>query len=282
MLWPDCWIFTLTNYWLFCSKKNGELKNLRLPMRFLHKILLLKISLAAIASCGFPFLSFTQVVDFNQVVPPAGQRPTNFEDYLVQLAWLNNPETKILEFEKAKAQKEVELQKMQWMDDVNFAFNINEVSLSNVLQPSDDNLVLYPLYQFTAGVSLGSFTTNKKKREIEEVDIKISDMEANQHKLKIRMETLSRYRKLLLAIETLKVRTKGEQDAGNTYDLAQQRFKNADLELDDLLRASEAYNNAQEKRLAAETDIELSKLELEEMIGVKWEVAKRFEEQLKK
>jgi outer membrane protein TolC len=235
------------------------------------------------------FISFFQVkeglaqpIDFNQVVPPEGQRPTTFEDYLVQLAWLNNPQTQILAFEKTKEQKEVELQRMGWMDDVKFGFNINEVSLSNVLQPNDDNLVLYPLYQFSAGVSLGTFTTNKKKREIEEVDVKISDMEANQHKLKIRAETLGRYQKLLLAIETLKIQIKAEEDARNTQELANQRFKNADLELEDLLRASEAYNNAQEKRLAAETEISLSKIAVEEMIGVKWEVAKKFEERLKK
>lgn len=221
-------------------------------------------------------------IDFNQVIPPEGQRPTSFEDYLVQLAHLNSPQTQILGFEKTREQKEVELQRMDWMDDVKFGFNINEVSLSNVLQPSTENIVLYPLYQFTAGVSLGSFTTNKKKREIEEVDVMISDMEANQHKVKIRAETLTRYRKLLLAVETLKVRSKAEEDARNTFLISQQRFKNADLDMEDMLRASEGYNNAQEKRLVAETDIQLAIINLEEMIGIKWESAKRFEERYNK
>lgn len=223
-----------------------------------------------------------QTVDFNQIVMPEGQRPLTFDDYLVQLAWLNNPQTQILAFEKNQQEKEVELQKMDWMNDVRFNFNVNEVSISNVLQPDNNNLVIYPLYQFSTGVSLGSFTTNRKKREIEEIDVKIADMEANRHKLSIRAETLMRYKKLLLAIETLKVRTKAEEDGRNTYDLAQQRFKNADLDLEDLLRASEAYNNSLEKRLVAETEIELAKLSLEEIIGVKWEVAKRYEERMKK
>ncbi|MBK9015687.1 MAG: TolC family protein [Saprospiraceae bacterium] len=168
------------------------------------------------------------------------------------------------------------------MNEVQFGFNINEVSLSNVLQPSPDNLVLYPLYQLTAGVSLGSFTTNKKKREIEEVDVLISDMEANQHKMKIRAETLARYRKLLLSIETLKIRTNAEEDTRNVYQISQQRFKNADLEMEDMLRASESFNNAQEKRMAAETEIQLAIIELEEIIGIKWESAKRAGERFKK
>jgi len=259
-----------------------ETFNYFLSMKFYQKTLIFKLLLICLPSMFLSAEAMGQVVDFNQIVPPEGQRPTTFEDYLVQLAWLNSPQTQILAFGKTKEEKEVELQRMDWMNDVKFGFNINEVSLSNVLQPSNDNLVLYPLYQFTTGVSLGTFTTNKKKREIEEIDVKVADMEANQHKMNIRAETLARYQKLLLAIETLKVRTKAEEDSRNTYDLSQQRFKNADLELEDLLRASESYHNAQEKRLAAATEIELSKLALEEMIGVKWEVAKRYEERLKK
>ena len=222
-----------------------------------------------------------QTINFNQIVVPEGQRPNNFEDYLVQLAWLNSPKRQILNLEKAKEEKEVALKRGEWMDDVNFTFNINEVSLENVLKPDPDNFVLYPLYQLSAGLSLGSLTNTRKERELEEFDVMISEMEANEYKMAIRAETLARYHKLLLAIETLKVRVKAEENAENTYDLADQRFKNADLDLEDLLRASESFNSAMENRLAAEAEIELAKLALEEMIGVKWESAKRYEEQMR-
>ena len=251
-------------------------------MNLHQKRLVVKIlCFSALILCSKEVLR-AQVIDFNQVVPPEGQRPTSFEDYLVQLAWLNAPGTEKLGLVKSQEQKEVELQRMDWMNDVQFGFNINEVSLANVLDPQPDNLVLYPLYQFTASLSLGSFTTNRKKREIEEIDVKIVDSDANQHKLHIRAETLARYQKLLLSIETLKVRIKAEEDARNTVEIIQQRFKNSDIELEDVLRANESHSNAQEKRLSAETDIELAKLSLEEMIGVKWESAKKAEERFKK
>ncbi|MEZ4934168.1 MAG: hypothetical protein R2788_18845 [Saprospiraceae bacterium] len=53
------------------------------------------------------------------------------------------------------------------MDDVNFTFNINEVSLENVLAPIPIILFYIPLYQLSAGVSLGSITNTKKERERE-------------------------------------------------------------------------------------------------------------------
>lgn len=117
---------------------------------------------------------------------------------------------------------------------------------------------------------------------MEEFDVLIAEQEGNQHMLRIRAETLARYHKMLLAIETLKIRKTAEEDGRNIFDIATQRFKNNNLDMQDMLQASESYNNAIEKRLASETDIELAKLELEEMIGVKWEVAKKYEERLKK
>ena len=251
-------------------------------MRKLSSILICQSFLIALSLSLACTQLTAQRVDFNQIVPPEGQRPATFEDYLVQLAWLNNPETEILGFKKTKEEKEVALQRQKWMEDVKMGFNINEVSLSNLVDPQPDNFIIFPLYQFSAGFSLGTFTTNKKKREIEEMDVLIANAKSNQHKLKTRSETLTKYRKMLLAIETLKVRTKAAEDAQNVYDLSNQRFKNADMELVDLLRASEAANIAEEKRLTAQTDIELARLSLEEIIGVKWETAQKFEERYKK
>ncbi|HHM21756.1 MAG TPA: hypothetical protein ENJ20_07000 [Bacteroidetes bacterium] len=224
----------------------------------------------------------SQTIDYNQIIVPQGQRPASFEDYLVQLAWLNSPKRQILELQKMKEAKEVDLRRSEWQNDLKFNFNINEVSLENVLRPSEDNFVLYPLYQLNAAVSLGSFTNAKKEREREEFDVKISEMETNEYKMTIRAETRSRYRRLLLAIETLKVRIKAEEDALNTYQLANQRFKNANLDLEELLRAAESSNNATEKRLAAETDVELAIIALEEMIGAKWEAVRKYKDKFRK
>ncbi len=239
--------------------------------------------LAFSALLVLPSFIYAQQFDYNTVVAPEGQRPASFEDYLVQLAYMNSPQTKILAFEKTIEEKEVELQRYEWQDDLKFGFNINEVSLTNVLdKDKTDNLVLYPLYQLSSSVSLGSFTNTKRKRKIEEIDVLVKDMENNQHKMMIRAETMARYQKLLLAIETLKMRTKAEEDARNTHQVSQQRFKNADLDMEDMLRASESYTNAQEKRLSAETEIQLAIIAVEEMIGIKWESAKKAEERYKK
>ena len=223
-----------------------------------------------------------QQVNFDQIVAPEGQTPRNFEDYLVQLAWTNGQEKSIGALDVMIAEKEVLLKKKNWMDDVSFSFNLNEVSLENVLDTDkSDNIVINPLYQFTAGVSLSTFFKNKHEREIAEAKVQLTQLDINQKKLRIRQTILALYKRYLLAKEIQKVRVSSEEDALTNYNYANERFKNAQLGLEDLIRAQEAYQNAIEKRLTSETEIELFILEMEEMIGIKWELAERYKDRLK-
>lgn len=226
-----------------------------------------------------------QNVNFDKIVPPEGTRPPTFEDYLVQLAWTNSQAKEKHGIETAIAEKEVEIARKDWMDQVQLGFNLNEVSLSNVLESradKADNIVIYPLYTFNAAISLGTLYNNRKKREIKEFEVKLEALEMREDMLALRREVLSRYHKLLLAEEVLAARTHAEEDAKNTRDITAERFKTGEIELEDMTRASESYYRALENRLTAQTDIELAKFELEEYIGIKWEVAQKMRERLEK
>jgi hypothetical protein len=228
-----------------------------------------------------PNSSFGQVVNFDQVVAPDGTKPREFEDYLAQLAWTNGQDKSIGEIEVAIAEKEVILDRKKWMDDISFTFNLNEVSLENVLaKDKTGNIVINPLYQFTAGIRLSTLFSNKHRREISEKKVELLQIESNQKKLKIRQMVVSRYKRLLLAENILTVRIDSEENTLTNYNYASERFKNGQLGLEELIRAQESYQNAIESRLNAATDIELMILEIEELIGIKWEVAERYAEAL--
>jgi len=229
----------------------------------------------------FPNIIFGQVVNFDQVVAPEGTKPREFEDYLAQLAWTNGQEKSISEIEIAIAEKEVLLDRKKWMDDISFTFNLNEVSLENVLATDkSDNIVINPLYQFTAGIRLSTLFRNKHNVEIAKKQVELAELDANQKKLKIRQLVLSRYKRLLLAQEIVKVRVDSEENTLTNYNYASERFKNGQLGLEELIRAQESYQNSIESRLSAQTDIELLILEIEELIGIRWEVAERYGEAL--
>lgn len=223
-------------------------------------------------------------INFDKIVPPETSRPVTFEDYLVQQAWTNSQEKEKNSTEMAIAKKEVEIARKEWMDQVQMGFNLNEISLGNAFDSGEnptDNIVVYPLYTFNASVSLGTLYNNKKKREIKEFEVKLQELDERQQKLYLRREVLSRYQILLLAEKVLDTRILAEEDSKNTRDISAERFKTGEIKLEDMTKASESYYQALENRMTAETDLEIAKIDLEQLLGIQWSFAVKMRQRIK-
>lgn len=218
-----------------------------------------------------------QVTDFNKIVPDENTRPKTFEDYLVQLAWNNSPQTKILKSEEQIAKLDVDLTKRDWMKNLQVQYNLNEISLSNIIYDFDDPLfVALPIWNLTATVDLNTVWNRKKRIQGSKQKLEIAKQSSNMLKMQVRAAVLQRYFEYLLAIDILKVRTEAEQDASENYILLKELFKEDKVEYEDLNRASLAYTNSKEARINAEMDINLTKNALEELIGVSYEDAEKY------
>lgn len=230
--------------------------------------------------CTLPSPLSAQQVDFAQIIPNLEQRPSDFEDFLVQLAWLNNPQKEVYKHETKIAEQDIKLARKGWMEILNVNVGINP-GAGRVDTLRDDlgeeiGLVLYPRYTVGAGISLSPlFTTGNEVKKAKE-ELKKIVHEENMDKLKIRAEIKERYRKYLLAIEVLKSREKLEYDAKGVYDFFSELFKNNEAEFEDYSKAFESYHSAVEARLTAESDIEVAKIRIEEYIGIDFEIAQRL------
>ncbi|GAB4492540.1 MAG: hypothetical protein OHK0019_14660 [Saprospiraceae bacterium] len=217
---------------------------------------------------GLNGLLNAQQTDFDAVVVPVETKARDFSEYLVQLAWLNQPESAIAQEEVKNAQDEAKNTRKEWMRDVQANFNLNEGNL----QGADDNgNVFFPRYNFGIGVNVFNIASQKNKNNVAKREIKIAEHKVNQRKLEIRAETLQRYALFKLAKEIYKTRTLAEQEANANYLVIQQLYKTDEKTFEEYTTASTAYYAAQEARLKAETDVLLAKISLEEIIGVKWE-----------
>jgi len=224
-----------------------------------------------------------QVTDFNKIVPDENTRPKTFEDYLVQLAWTNSPQTKILKSEEEIAELDVDLTKRDWMKNLQVQWNLNEISLSNIIYDFDDPLfVALPIWNITATADLNTVWNRKKRIQSSKQKLEITKQSANMLKMQVRANVLQRYYDYLLAIDILKVRTEAEQDASENYSLLNALFKEDKVEYEDLSRASLTYTNSKEARINAEMDINLTRIALEELIGVKYEDAEKYGKSYKK
>jgi outer membrane protein TolC len=217
---------------------------------------------------GLTGLSNAQQADFDAVVIPIETKARDFSEYLVQLAWLNQPESAIAQDEVKNATDEAKNTKKEWMRDVQANFNINE---GNIQGTDENGNIFFPRYNFGIGVNLYNITSQKSKNDIGKRDVRIAEHRVNQRKLEIRAETLQRFALYKLAKELFKTRTLAEQEANANYLVIQQLYKTDEKTFEEYTTASATYYAAQEARLKAETEVMLAKIGLEEMIGIKWE-----------
>ena len=217
-----------------------------------------------------------QTVNFDQVVLPLETRPRNFEDLLVQLAWNNSPKNRILELERQILEREARLSRLKWTENVQAGFNLNEVSLGNVLRPSETTFVAFPLYTFNASVSLNTLLTQGDRKEIGRLKTQQADADINQAKLLVRRAVLNAYADYRAAVESLKSRTNATDDLRAAYELSAQLFKEDKINFEEFSTVSSGYFTSNEQRIRAEAALEMAIYELESLIGIEWEMAEGF------
>lgn len=215
-----------------------------------------------------------QNVNYDNVVTATEARPKNFEAYLVQLAWMNTPANRAVETEKTIADIEKRAVKWNWVEDIAVNMNVNPTSNTTTVNGTEYFL---PGITYGLSVNAGGIFTSGFERKIVAEKVKIAEADINQQKLKIRALISKAYQKYLLANEILKSRYEAEEDLSAAYTITKELFKKNRIEVTEYTNASSAYFVALEQRQIAEGDIELAIIEMEELIGVEWEAAQRFE-----
>ena len=247
-------------------------------MQNLQKGLLILLSFLISIPC------FSQKVDFDRVVTPSEMGTRNFKEYLIQLAWMNSPENEALDFEKDLRDFEFKAEKKDWMDDVRFSVNLNENNLNRDTifvvpgaNPSAANQTnLFPIFNFNATVSLGTFANRKNRLGIAEQRVKIAESNINQKKLNVRLEILKRYENYLMHQEILKAIIQAEENANQALLLITDLFKADKASFEDYNAASISYNSAVEKRIKASAELNIAQYLIEEMIGISFDEAKKM------
>ena len=234
-------------------------------------------SLCAILPVFFISVAFVagQELNADEWIPAAGTRPKTFEDYLVQTAWANFPKRSILETEGQIARQKIKLTRLDWAKSLQFSASMTPRDSSILLLLPEDRLqpgtVFPPVFNLGIGVNIGDIITQKNKLKIAEQEAKITDLEMLEYKLAFRKEVLRRYELYERSVEVLISRQQAEDDALTNFNLISELFKKNRATFEEYNQASMTYYETREKRVTAESDINLQKYELEEIVGVKWE-----------
>lgn len=216
---------------------------------------------------------FAQQVNYDDVVTTSDSRPRDFEGFLVQLAWLNTAENRAAEGKMTIAEIEQEASKWNWVEDIGLSMNVNPTS--NIITVNG-NQFFQPGVTYGVSVNAGGILTSGFERKVAAEKVKIAEAGVHQQKLVVRSLVLRAYQRYLLAKEILISRSQAEEDAAAAYMVISELFKKNRAEVKDYTAASTTHFSAIEQRQTAEAEIQIAIIELEEIIGIEWEIAERY------
>ncbi len=237
----------------------------------------IKASLAALlVVLALPL--WAQDVDYDQIVPPEGTDSLTIEERLVQLAWRNSPEASRGERQVVVASKQVRLTKNQWLNNFAVAGNLNQFVIEDALgignRNQDQNQALpnfFPLYNVGVSIPLGVFSQRRNSVAMAKEQKAMAEDDINRLKLDLRAQVLSRYRVYLLRKETLELHSEILQDITVRHKSAQTMFRDGKIKFDEFDQIVQAYNGERLRRLSLESELDLAKIDLERLIGVRLE-----------
>jgi outer membrane protein TolC len=214
-----------------------------------------------------PFISNGQKVDYNSIIMPIDAKDIPITEKLVQLAWANDPSNQLLYNQVKVTEYNTKLAKRNFLNQAQGTGNINEFNI-NPPPTANGFPAFYPKYNFSATLNLGNFFNDplRVKKSKEETEIALKNIQSR--KLSVRAEVLRRYQDYLTNKDLLKVQTESLEDASASFSLVEQKFKNGQTSILEFNNALENHNIRKTQRIVANRDYLISKINLEELIGI--------------
>jgi outer membrane protein TolC len=217
----------------------------------------------------FPLATNAQKIDYNKIILPDDAKDIQFVEKLVRLAWANNPINEMLKHEVAAAEYNEKIMKRGFINQITATGNLNEF---NINPPNTTQFpIFFPRYNFGATLNLGNFFLDPLKSKKAKEEKMIAVQNVNSRKLTLRAEVLRKYQIYLTKKELLKVQVEALEDAANLYSTSEQKFKNGEATIVEYNAALENLNSRKTQKITAELDFNVSKIDIEELIGVKLE-----------
>ncbi len=214
------------------------------------------------------FSAHAQNIDYNKIILPERVQTTDFGEKLVQLAWKNHPTNEILRHEIVIAQYQVRKGAGEWLKMITVQGNLNEY---NINEPDGNIPVFFPRYNFGVLIPLGNFVSIPNETKQNRQRLSIAQEDLNAQKLEVRRVVLKAYNEYQLREKIFKIQSQQFSDIESNFKLVEQRFKNGELTFENYTASQTDLNRASILLLEADRDFKNTKLDLEQLIGVRLE-----------
>jgi outer membrane protein TolC len=214
--------------------------------------------------------AFGQNVDYNKIILPAGAQSADFAEKLVQLAWKNHPDNEVVRRDVNVAAYDVRKSTAEWGEIIRFQGNLNEF----VLNPGADiysRALFFPKYNVRAEVSLGMFFNIPYNIKQNKERLIIAQSHVNSKKLEVRNTVLKAYNEFTMREKIYKIQSQLALDNETSHKLIEQKFKSGEITFETYSTSLSTLGEVTLAQLEAEKEFRNSKLDLEQLIGMKLE-----------
>jgi outer membrane protein TolC len=186
------------------------------------------------------------------------------EQRLVDLA-LKGPEFQKVEHQNKVFQYQLKSARNSWMNFLTLSANYNDQSLLN-----PNAAYVYPKYFFGLNIPLGTIISGKQTKIAKE-GVAIGVLTAEETKRKIKADVVGKYRQYKAQGELLLIETGYMNDLQAQLTQAENNFRKGTITFDDYNKALKNRNDEQARIINLKLQQDLTKLEIEKMIGTNLE-----------
>lgn len=186
-----------------------------------------------------------------------------------ELAWQNYPLNSVKQHNETKAYYNMKHTQFAWTDDIISQFNLNEANI-NPAATGGINL-FYPRYLFGVRLTLGTPILRPLAAKRAKEEYKAAMAETDLQKALLRSEVARRAEQYRLAKRLLKIKTQAFEESSSMLILAKKRFQKNEISYEEYNRFNLANFSMMESMYAAEAQHNITKTELEVLIGAKLE-----------
>lgn len=187
---------------------------------------------------------------------------------LVQLA-MQNPNYEVADRAVNKSLYELRKARGSWLGALSVQGNVNEFTLDKGNPAAN----FFPRYNVALSVPLDLFTNKSNDVKIARENYLIAEANRNDRYRQIRAEVLTRYEDYLMYKERLESQVRITQDEQLLFKSKERDFEDGIINQEEYTRAAKAYEQAKLLKSEYQRNYNVSKYDLERMIGVPLEEA---------
>jgi len=220
---------------------------------------------------GIIFFGFSNLYGQTAIYRPIPEADSTnlLVDKLFDLAWVNYPQNRVKEHQAQKAFYSMKSSQYNWTESVIAQFNLNEANINP--QATGAVNVFYPRYLVGLRLNLGTFVTNPMEAKRAREEYKASLSETDLQKVLLRNELAKKVEAYRLAKKILKLKTQALEESSTLQQVLKQKFQKSEISFEEYNNARISHLQQTENKLTAESEFNVSKIDLETLIGVKIE-----------